>query len=87
VDSSFFCFAPSIAHALTLRWCGSCVCFDFLCLVPQLFSLAGSGVDAVSSSVLSVVLNLLSEKDVVNMMLVSGEPMRLSALFMKLEVC
>jgi 1-aminocyclopropane-1-carboxylate deaminase/D-cysteine desulfhydrase-like pyridoxal-dependent ACC family enzyme len=47
--------------------------------------MAASGTGTVASSVLSVVLNLLSEKEMVLGMRVSGQPMRLSAVFMQLK--
>ncbi len=53
--------------------------------VQQLFSLAASGKGSVASSVLAVLLNLLSEREVVLAMRVSGLPMRLSAVFMQLK--
>ncbi len=53
--------------------------------VQRLFSMAASGTGTVASSVLSVVLNLLSEKEMVLGMRVSGQPMRLSAVFMQLK--
>ncbi len=54
--------------------------------LARLFALGSSGVDAVASGVLNVLLNLLLEPEVVQEMLFRGQPMRLSALFMKLEV-
>lgn len=53
--------------------------------LKQLFSLASSGDDDTMSSVLSVVLNALSEPNIVREMRVSGEPVRLSTVFMQMR--